>query len=144
MSALGDIIGGFFSFLLDGIKALFDLLIDAITGLFSWLLEGIGDLLKFLFVPSDNLGDEFKAKIEEKMPFISQISQAIDSFLNIDGSTQEPNFSITYYGASAKIVDFSLVEKYIPIIHSIIIAIAWGTFIFRIYKRIPSIIGGFK
>lgn len=144
MSALGDIIGGFFSALLDGIKALFDLLIDAITGLFSWLLEGLGDLLKFLFVPSDNLGNDFKEKLDDKFPFINQFSKAIDSFLNIDGSAEEPDFSITYQGANAKIVDFSLVEKYIPIIHSIIIAIAWGTFIFKTYKRIPSIIGGFR
>lgn len=130
---MGDLIGGFFTDLLEGIVSIIEWLVDAIT-----------DVLKFLFVPSDNLGVDLKDKIMAKFPFIAQITDVVTSFLDIGGAEEQPDYSITYYGATVKIIDFSLVEDYLPVVHMIIVAIAWATFVIKFYKRIPSIVGGYK
>lgn len=117
---------------------------DGLSSVISGIVKGISDVLKTLFVPSGNLGSDLKDKIMEKFPFIQQITDLVSTFLNLGDNAAEPNFTIKAYGVSAKIIDFSLIEDYIPIVHTIIIAIAWGSFIIKFYKRIPSIIGGYS
>ena len=126
------------------VTGLFDNLLEKLVELFNFLITRIREVLIYLYVPEDNIWLELKDKILEKFPFITQVSQIVSAFMNIDGSKEQPNFSITYYGSTVKIIDFSLFEDYIPVVQVIIIAIAWGSFIFRLYKRIPSIIGGFR
>ena len=55
-----------------------------------------------------------------------------------------PSFSLTWYGTTVAIIDFSLFLNYRTWIHGIILAIAWSVFIFKTYRKLPSIIGGFS
>lgn len=117
---------------------------DGLASVTSGITNGIGNILKTLFIPSDNLGSDLKDKMMDKFPFIQQLTELVNTFLNLGDDVVEPNFTIKAYGVSAKIIDFSLIEDYIPIVHTIIIAIAWASFIIKFYKRIPSIIGGYS
>lgn len=143
LSNLGDTIGGFFEWLLDGIGDISTAILDGIGDLLEWLLDGIGEVLKFLFVPSDNLASDLKEKIYEKFPFIQQIVELVDAFLDLGNNATAPQFTFTYHGTTVSIVNFADFDSFMPLVRAIILAVAWFTFIFRLYKRLPSIIGGF-
>ena len=154
-STLGGGISQGFAIVTDGITGSIVALGESISSLFSGLISSISELLDdlvdnfkklliFLFVPSDNLGTDLKEKIDSKFPFIEQVYNVIQPFFNIGGSATLPDFNFTYYGATVSIINFDLLEDYIPVVHTIIISVSWSAFIFRLYKRIPSIIGGFK
>lgn len=117
---------------------------EGLESVTSGIVNGLKGVLQALFVPSGNLGSDLKDKLMEKFPFIQQITDLVSTFLNLGDKVVEPNFTIKAYGVSAKIIDFALIEDYIPIVHTIIIAIAWASFIIKFYKRIPSIIGGYS
>lgn len=131
ITSLGDRIGGFFTGLLDGIG-----------DFFAGLLDGIGDLLEYLFVPKGEFGGDLMDIVSAKFPIIDQLEELFDGLLAI-GDVERPKFEITYYDTTVSIVDFEPFEKYLPIVHGIISAVAWFTFLFRLYKRLPALIGGF-
>lgn len=51
---------------------------------------------------------------------------------------------MTWHGVTFALIDFSLFLQYRNWLHGIILAIAWVIFIFKTYKKLPSIIGGFS
>ena len=109
---------------------------NTLKNLFSTLLQN-------LFIPSTNPFEDLALKINEKFGFINQIKEFITNFLGFkDFGTEPPVFEINYKGTKLKIIDFSIFLQYRTFLHSIILAIAWTLFIFRLYKRIPNIIGG--
>lgn len=109
------------------------------------LIELFTDLFKYLFVPSENPFTSLSDKFEGKFQIINQIKNLISSLLgNFDYGDSIPEFKITYLGASASIIDFSLFVEYRGWIHGIILAIAWYSFLIRLFKKLPGIIGGFN
>lgn len=128
----------------ESVTLLFDELLDGITDLFDNLVDSFRNILIELFVPTSNVGDDISTKIYDKFPFIFQIGNVVATLFELDGSTEPPDLTITYYGSTVKIIDFTLVEDYIPLMQTIIVGLAWGSFIIRLYKRIPRLIGGFS
>ena len=61
---------------------------------------------------------------------------------NVDYGTTTPSFSITYYGQTVNIIDFSLFVNYRIWLHGIILAIAWFMYIRKLFNKLPNIIGG--
>lgn len=120
-----------------------DLLSGILTGLNN-LKDGIIQGLKDLFIPSDNAFTDIKDIINEKFGFISQIKDMFSSIINatFTQSDEAPEFNITIYGQDLSIIDWSLFAPYRLIIHGIIIAVSYISFIMRLIKRIPKIIGG--
>lgn len=51
---------------------------------------------------------------------------------------------MSWKGVTFGLIDFSLFVNYRDWVHGIILAIAWAIFIFKTYRRLPSIIGGFS
>lgn len=144
------------------LKQLFDSLNPAsekffLKRLFSWLdptsdnfigkkiAELFENLFKSLFVPTNNPFEDLSAKFDEKFAFINQIKDLFSSFLGFNNyGDSVPSFTLTWYGTTVAIIDFSLFLDYRTWIHGIILAIAWAVFIFKTYRKLPTIIGGFS
>ena len=107
------------------------------------LVEFIGDLLNDLFVPEDDIFGNLQENIRSKFYFTTQIQEIFESLLNdYDYGDSVPSFSITYYGKTVDIIDFSPYLEYRSWIHSIILGISWFIFIRKTFYKIPGIIGG--
>ena len=101
------------------------------------IIELLSDLLKALFVPTNNPFEELSSKFNEKFSFVEQLkSFANNLFGNTDFGDSTPSFNMTWHGVTFALIDFWL--------HGIILAIAWAVFIFKTYRKLPSIIGGFS
>lgn len=138
-----DITSGLSGFFFDIVKSI-QTLSDNIKQFFSDLLDGILDGIKSLFVPTKSYGEDLRITIECKFPFVSQVIDIVNSLLNLGNNAVPPKFEFTYQGATVSIVEFDSFSAFMPIIHSIILAVAWLSYIMRLYKRLPSIIGGFR
>ena len=53
-------------------------------------------------------------------------------------------FYITYEGYTFSIIDFSIFDRFRSTIHGIIIAVLWVSYLWRLYRRSPEIVAGFK
>lgn len=109
------------------------------------LIELLGDLLKWLFIPENNPFSELSDKFNQKFAFIDQIKSFANSlFGNTNFGDSTPTFDMTWHGVTFALIDFSLFLEYRVWLHGIILAIAWAVFIFKTYRKLPSIIGGFS
>lgn len=109
------------------------------------IIDLLNNLLKFLFIPTNNPFDKLSSKFNEKFAFVQQIKTfANNLFNNTDFGDNLPSFNITFYGITFSLIDFSIFLSYRSLIHGIILAISWVIFIFKTYKKLPSIIGGFN
>lgn len=109
------------------------------------LIDLLGDLLKWLFVPNNNPFIELSNKFDEKFAFVNQINTLVNDLLGYTNYGEKaPSFDMTWHGATFSLIDFSLFLNYRNWLHGIILAIAWFVFIFKTYKKLPSIIGGFS
>lgn len=109
------------------------------------IVELIGQLLETLFIPESNPFEKLSSKFDEKFAFVNQIKDLFSKLLGFSNYGEDvPNFSLTWYGTTVAIIDFSLFLNYRTWIHGIILAIAWSVFIFKTYRKLPSIIGGFS
>ena len=72
------------------------------------LVEFIGDLLSNLFVPKEDIFGNLQENLRNKFYFTTQIQEIFESLLNdFDYGDSVPSFSITYYGKTLNIIDFS-------------------------------------
>lgn len=109
------------------------------------IVELFSDLLKLLFIPENNPFEDLKSKFDEKFSFVGQIKVLINDLLGFNNYGEKvPEFNMTWSGVTFSLIDFSLFLNYRSWLHGIILAIAWFTFLFKTYKKLPSIIGGFS
>lgn len=109
------------------------------------IIELLSDLLEFLFVPESNPFEELSSKFDEKFAFVGQIKTLVSDLLGFNNyGDKVPSFNMTWHGVTFALIDFSLFLDYRTWLHSIILAIAWFVFLFKTYKKLPSIIGGFS
>lgn len=109
------------------------------------IVELFQNLFELLFVPKNNPFESLSSKFDEKFSFVGQIKDLFSSFLGFNNyGDNVPSFTLTWYGTTVAIIDFSLFLDYRTWIHGIILAIAWAIFIFKTYRKLPSIIGGFS
>lgn len=130
----------------NNIKGFFEQLALRIEIGFTDLKDGLIQSLKDLFIPSEeNYFAQFKNAINERFAFISQIKELKSAFVHYTfaDSDTPPEFNINYKGKEISIIDWSFYAPYRMTVHFIIIVISYLSFIIRLYKRIPSYIGGF-
>lgn len=107
------------------------------------LVELIGDLLNDLFVPKDDIFGNLKDNLQSKFYFTTQIQEIFENLLNdFNYGDSVPSFTITYYGKTLDIIDFSPYLEYRSWLHAIILGISWFVFIRKTFYKIPKIIGG--
>lgn len=128
---LGDLLSNLFNSAIDYIKAIPQSTVD----LFSTLFE-------YLFVPSDNLFNDFETLIKEKFGIFFQLKQLTLDLTTLDSSEVAPSFKITYAGHTLNIIDFSMFAQYRSLIHNIIILISGFFFVKWLIVSAPSIVMG--
>lgn len=129
------------------VKSIFDLpnaIANAIKGFFDSLQNGLIEGLKSLFIPSDNLFQDFKTTIESKFKFIDQITDLGEALINAEFGDEPPSNKLTIYGSTVEFMNWDLYEEYKELIDGIIIAVSYYFYIQKLIKRIPGVIGGFQ
>lgn len=128
-------------------------IVDSIVNLPSLIAEAIGDMLKSLFIPSDEAIETVRNKLDEKMPIIGQIKdfaidfqtvlenpEAYSSTLvfNVDMSKAETYWD--YGGSKTNMLNLSWYFRYKDTVDSIIVGIAWLVFLWNLFGQLPAII----
>lgn len=102
----------------------------------------IAENMKSLVIPSGSPLLKLRATIDEKYPFISQLSVWVNSLTYGDYSENAPNFSITYNGETYNLIDFSLFSQYRSLVHAISSILLVTSFIFWLIKFVPKLLKG--
>lgn len=132
---LFDNLGSLFSNLLNDIITYIKAIPQATADLFSTLFN-------YLFVPSDNIFNDFETLIKEKFGIFFQLKEIIFDLTTLDSSESAPEFKLNYAGHSLNIIDFSMFAQYRTLIHNIIILITSFFFIEWLIVSAPSIVMG--
>ena len=141
----GDVSGIF-----DGLGQVIDWLNPLSENFFVYkLIELLGNLFSKLFIPSEGAFEGFEEVFKEKVGFIDVLGQYIEKLkTNLDGKGAKDlpkltvNVDCSYYTGSVTVFDCSWIEPYKKYTDLIICGFAYLGFMWRLYKRIPSIISG--
>lgn len=123
-------------------------MVNAIKSLAQSIVDGFVTALKTLFIPSNTFFDNKITPIMDmfysKLPFLEQMKNIFSSFISAIGSSSSdvPEFTFTYKGATYNIFDFSIYQPYRSTVHAIILFISYFYFIRKTLRRLPSTIGG--
>ena len=117
-------------------------MINYVKSIPQLIIDGFKDLFVFLFVPSDNLFDDFKTLIEDKFGIFFQLSNIVFDSTTIELNDAAPNFHISIYGKDYTFVDLSFYQKYRAFIHGLIILITAFNLSRWLLINCPSIIKG--
>lgn len=116
--------------------------ISNIVSVIRSIPDMVGDVIKSLVIPSGSPLMELRELIDEKYPFIAQLSVWIQSLNYGDYSEGAPNFSIVYNGETYNLIDFSLFAQYRPLVLGISSALLVTSFIFWLIKFVPKLLKG--
>jgi len=115
-------IGNFFNVLIDGVKTIVDYLNPFSENFFVYkLISLLGDLLKWLFVPSDdyfeNIKETLLSDLQTKLPYQDYINM-FSTIIDIGTDGQMEDISINNYQVAglklniSNFIDFSFITKY--------------------------------
>lgn len=117
------------------------------------IVEFIGDLLTKLFVPQEDHFTSLNNRFKSKFGFIDQLSNLLNTLFTDSSQSSSsvetyvkrvpPNWNITFHNTTVSIIDWSAFEEYRGFLHSIINFILWGSFLIRLYKRVPGYINAY-
>lgn len=134
--------------ILEKIGAIFNLLNPFSEDFFVYkLIDLLGELLKSLFVPSEERITALTDTVSSKFGFIDTIKTSInslkDTFNNMDSSVKLETSTITskYYNGKLTIIDMSWYAPFKPYGDLVITGFVYLFFLWRVFVRIPSIIG---
>ena len=114
--------------------------------------DTFSEILKDLFIPSDDFIEDKVNQIKSKFSFAYSTIEIIESIqANIQNAETEPpvitmNFgnakSKYNWGGTAYALNFDWYAEYKPFVDSILSGIMWLLFVWRVFVRLPSIING--
>ena len=116
-------------------------------GIFAMIGSFIKDLFSSIFIPTENRLLELKNVFEEKFAFIDSIKIAVESIGNIINNDISIQTSLNYevdtpiYEGELSI-DFGWFEKFKPYTDLFLTGFIYLGFVWRLYRRLPSIIAG--
>lgn len=142
INALADAFNNFISGVVDFFETLISYLDPTSDNFF----------LKLAFVPSDGFisgkFDELKAEFDDRLPIVGTLTELFDSIAGAQRpsvrSTTTPKFEIElpgkWGGRRVEIINFDVIDPYIPYVKTFIRFMIWIPFLIKIYKRLPQII----
>lgn len=116
------------------------------------IVEFFKNLFIELFVPQQDQFTEFVNKIKSNFGFVEQIKELVQNLFSFNNSpyyistqtdnviSNYPKWEIEYYGVKVNIIDFEVFDKYRGTVHGIIIGVMYISFLWRLFRRLPSII----
>lgn len=131
--------------ILDKLTDFFNKFIDNFDNFF----DRLGEFFESVFVPQDDYFNnaimDIKAEFDEAFSFAGDLRLIVDSCINSykSGGTRAPEIEISVdgYGSPRKL-DFSIFDKSISLVRSVICAICYASFALSTYRRIPLYISG--
>lgn len=148
---LGNDIGGWFSNLFEGIANIISYINPFDENFLGYkLIELLGDLLEFLFVPSDDILGGLQQSINDKFGFVTSIKLGIealeDNLTNDLSGTSSFTVDIDskYYEGEVELFNLNWYKPFKPYGDLMFTGFAYILFLWRVFKALPSIIGGFE
>ena len=108
----------------------------------------MGELLKSLFVPSEERITSLTSTVSSKFDFVDSIKNAIDSLVDIVnnvGNAPKLNIqlgSTKYTEESTVAIDFSWYEPFKSYGDLVITGFCYASFLWRLFIKLPGIISG--
>lgn len=132
---------------------------DSLFGWLSSIAEGFGTLagdiassIGNLFIPSDGYFDSKIQPIKEKFGFvdifIGYVNGLSENFQTLTGEAPDLHVDLTQaeseynWGESALAINLDWYERYKPTGDQVIIVFSYAFFIWRVFRKLPDIIGG--
>lgn len=117
------------------------------------LMSGIKKILQELFVPEEDYISEKVAAIRERFAFADSVMSTAESIKEAvygAGNDGAPRITINLnaaeskynYGGSALALDMSWYSRYKPTVDTVLSAIIWVAFVWRVFVHLPNIISG--
>lgn len=107
-----DSIGEFFNNIKTVIVNGYNSMVTAINNIADSILNGLKNLLEFLFVPSDNIFDDLKDLFYDRFSILFDVGLIVKEICDVTFYTGTPHFTITIYGKTYEIIDFSYFDNY--------------------------------
>lgn len=137
----------------DWFSSLGNRILQGLEVLGQTITDGIANVLKFLFIPSDDYFDNKINPIKDKFAFVNDIIDTIDiisDFFNSTDFDEAPSIRINLgsanskynYGGSTSAIDLSWYADYKPSVDLIMSSILWVFFIWQVFIKLPGIISG--
>lgn len=137
---------------IDYLKKILDKLIEFFNKFidnFDNFFDRLDEFFQSVFVPQDDYFNnaimDIKAEFDEAFSFAGDLRLIVDSCINSykSGGTRAPEIEISVdgYGSPRKL-DFSIFDKSISLVRSVICAICYASFALSTYRRIPLYISG--
>lgn len=125
--------------------------VNQIKSIYTWLGDTrdrvktyIEDKLEYLFVPQFSFEDklnEWKTTLSQKFGFFERFfSMLLDSIGSYSETSSAPKFEFTYKGTTVGLIDFAPYAYMRPVVHGIILALAWFSFLRRLIHSVPGLI----
>lgn len=158
---LGNSIGQWFTNLVNDIRGLG----ESIGGWFNQLFSTLGEILNYLnpfhekfflkiaFIPSDgfisNKFDELKDVLDDRLPIIGTFTEIFNSMTQAQSQVQSinstsPTFTMElpdkWGGQTVEVINFDVIDPYVPFVKTLIRVFLWIPFIIKMYKRLPQVI----
>lgn len=152
-----DSIGQWFSNVIDGINEF----VDSVGEWFAQLFATIGEILDYLnpfsekfflkiaFIPSDGFisgkFEELKEVIDDRLPVIGTLTDVFDTITGVQSmESTKPKIQVElpgkWGGQKVEIINFDIIDPYIPYVKTFIRFMIWIPFLIKIYRRLPQII----
>ena len=112
------------------------------------LIELLGELLKSLFVPSEERITALTETVSSKFDFVDSIKLSIDSLVDIVNNVGNvPTLNIElgatkYSSATTVALDFAWYKPFKPFGDLIITGFSYAMFLWRLFIKLPGIISG--
>lgn len=124
-------------------------ILEEITKFFGSFFDNLGEFLQSIFVPQDdyfnNAFMDISAEFDDVFSFAGDLRVIVDKCINAykSGGSRAPEIEIFVdgYGSPRKL-DFSIFNKSISLVRSVLCAICYASFAFGTYRRIPLYISG--
>lgn len=105
--------------------------------------------LKIAIIPSDGFipykFDELKEVIDDRLPIIGTLKDVLDTITGVQSvESTKPKIEVElpgkWGGQKVQIINFDVIDPYVPYVKTFIRFLIWIPFIIKIYRRIPNII----
>lgn len=153
LSSIGDWLTQGFSDVVSSVTSGLANVVDTLKGIVTSIIDGFTELLKTLFIPSDEYWkgkfDYLFAKFEWVNSLIDSVNIITDYFTTTDFS-QPPKVTLNLtlenskydFGDSAVVLDLTWFADYRSMVHRILSGFMWLFFLWNLFKELPSIISG--
>lgn len=99
-----------------------------------------------LFVPSEDFWNDFLKpflELEKSALYYSNLFKEFSKIIEAtmqENITGPPDFTVELWGAKCVLVNWDIIAPYRPLVHSLVIALVYGKFLFWLLHKVSCVI----